>query len=292
MVYDNLDIQFVFEQASVEVSKIANEVIRTPYPLHSHGKDCYELHYVAAGVGRVKIEQREYPLGERVLYITGPGIRHAQFPDGSYHHMEGGEEQEEGLCEYGIYMKVSSLDEKSEKLLHSLRTCPFWMGQAPDSFAEVFCTVLSELEEKKTGYIQSIQGLLQYLLVMVIRNLPSRTADTERMSRAWDARQQLVIDTAFIKEYGSITLNHLAGLLGLSERQTQRLLKEQYGKTFQQKKLEARMSAAQILLADASLSITAVSEQLGYSSGEHFSCAFRRYYGESARAYREHLSRG
>ena len=40
------------------------------------------------------------------------------------------------------------------------------------------------------------------------------------------------------------------------------------------KKAEARMSVAAILLSDQSLSITDIAENLGYSSIEHFSSLF------------------
>ena len=65
-------------------------------------------------------------------------------------------------------------------------------------------------------------------------------------------------------------LEELAVKLGLGTRQTERLLQKHYGKTFLQKKTEARMSAAAILLTDSSRSITSVAEALGYSSIEHF----------------------
>ena len=64
---------------------------------------------------------------------------------------------------------------------------------------------------------------------------------------------------------------------------------EYYGKTFQQKKAEARMSAAAILLSDKSRSIASIAEALRYSSGEHFSSAFRKYYNTNPREYRKLL---
>ena len=57
--------------------------------------------------------------------------------------------------------------------------------------------------------------------------------------------------------------------------------------TILQKKAEARMSAAAILLTDTGKSITAIAEELGYSSIEHFSSAFKHYYHISPRQYRK-----
>ena len=95
-----------------------------------------------------------------------------------------------------------------------------------------------------------------------------------------------MIEDYFLYEYPRLSLQELAGRLGLGPRQTERLLRRLYGRTFLQKKTEARMNAAAVLLADAGRSVTAVAEQLGYASVEHFSSAFRRYYGLSPRQYR------
>ena len=97
----------------------------------------------------------------------------------------------------------------------------------------------------------------------------------------------LIAEKCFLFEYASITLQELAGRLGISPRQTERFLKKEYGESFQQKKTHARMAAAASFLADPSLSITAISDRLGYSSAEHFSHAFRNYYGVSPRQYRK-----
>ena len=99
-----------------------------------------------------------------------------------------------------------------------------------------------------------------------------------------------MIEEYFLYQYRSLSLEDLAKRLGLSTRQTERLLQKQYGKTFLQKKTEARMSAAAILLSNAEYSITSIAEELGYSSIEHFTSAFRNYYDMSPRQYRKELT--
>ena len=95
-----------------------------------------------------------------------------------------------------------------------------------------------------------------------------------------------IIHSSFLYEYQSITLDKLAKRLGLSNRQTERLLQKYYGNTFLKKKTEAKMSVAIILLRDQNKTITSISNDLGYSSVEHFSNAFKRYYHMSASEYR------
>ncbi len=52
-------------------------------------------------------------------------------------------------------------------------------------------------------------------------------------------------------------------------------------------KLEARMAAAETLLRNSSLKITEISNRIGYSSIEHFSNAFKKFYKVSPGQYRK-----
>lgn len=54
-----------------------------------------------------------------------------------------------------------------------------------------------------------------------------------------------------------------------------------------QKKTQARMSAASMMLINSSDSISKIAEDVGYSSIEHFSAAFKKYYGTAPTQYRK-----
>ena len=98
----------------------------------------------------------------------------------------------------------------------------------------------------------------------------------------------LIIEEAFLYHYRDITLESLAAQLGLGIRQTERLLQIHYHKTFQAKKKEARMSAACSLLRGTDASVSSIAEELGYSSVEHFSNAFRRFHSMTPSQFRRH----
>ena len=95
------------------------------------------------------------------------------------------------------------------------------------------------------------------------------------------------IEDAFYYQYDTLRLEDVASMLKISPRQAQRFLRIHYGKTFTEKCREARMSAAAMLLEDMSLSITEISVRVGFSSVEHFSSAFKGYFGASPRKYRQ-----
>ncbi|MGI6107847.1 MAG: helix-turn-helix domain-containing protein, partial [Lachnospiraceae bacterium] len=56
------------------------------------------------------------------------------------------------------------------------------------------------------------------------------------------------------------------------------------------KKTAARMSAAVILLQSTELSVADISEQIGFSSAEHFSNTFRKFSGMSPRQFRKKIT--
>ncbi len=148
----------------------------------------------------------------------------------------------------------------------------------------------AELERRPIGYLDQARLLLSQLLIYIVRNYQSaRPGHTVPAQSSLTDLTSVIIEEYFLYEYRNLSLEELAKRLGRSPRQTQRLLLEYYGKSYQQKKAEAKMSAAALLLADKSKNMASISEELGYSSPEHFSAAFRGYYGTTPREYRKGL---
>ena len=134
------------------------------------------------------------------------------------------------------------------------------------------------------------EALLRQLFVKLVRSYEKTMSNKASVRPHSTDKTSVIIEEYFLYQYRSLSLEDLAKRLGLSTRQTERLLQKQYGKTFLQKKTEARMSAAAILLSNAECSITSIAEELGYSSIEHFTSAFRNYYATSPRQYRKELA--
>jgi len=63
-----------------------------------------------------------------------------------------------------------------------------------------------------------------------------------------------------------ISLSDLAGVLHLSERQTERLVKEHTGSTFRQEVRKIRINVANQLLSSSDMTLSEVAEYVGYES--------------------------
>lgn len=276
---------FTLEDTLIHVPMISYRHFTEPLPRHSHSKNAFELHYVTAGKGFVVLENQTFPLSPGVLYITGPNIAHEQIPDES-----------ESLTEFGLFFLISESESNSPLAAQFIKH-ELWLGDAGKEIDALAQAILWEKTNQKPGYRQKIPLLLAELMIECVRNfisdgkiydnklpVPSKKLSVDLLQ---EENTLLVIDEIFLCRYADITLEQLADSIGLSTRQAQRLLEKNYNKSFSSMKLEARMAAAETLLRNSSLKITEISNRIGYSSIEHFSNAFKKFYGVSPGQYRK-----
>lgn len=165
---------------------------------------------------------------------------------------------------------------------------PFWFGTDQQNIYPLFQTLFEELSNHHIGYICQAESLIRQIIVQIVRNYKQDHIFSNVLENHKPISNPfLLLEETFLMEYDSLTLEALSSHLGLSTRQTQRLLKKQYGQTFLQKRTQARMAAAVSLLSDPSLTLTAIAEKTGYSSVEHFSTVFRKFYNISPKEYRK-----
>lgn len=281
--YRQLNFPFSIEQTPFSACNLTYGTFSDPMPEHSHGPGSYEIHYVPQGRGTVRIDGKPFSVCPGTLYVTGPGVVHSQYPD-----------PEEPMQEYCIYLQTHPLPPKKSRENHRpsrylslFLSTAFWLGPDTQGVGDLFQKIFYELHHRFSGYTVQVEALLKQMVVALIRSYEQRKEEEQHFQvKTPDGHMALIAEECFLYEYASLTLPALASRIGLSPRQTERFLKRQYGKTFLQMRSQARMAAAASFLSDTDLPVSIISEKLGYSSAEHFSNAFRRYYGISAREYR------
>lgn len=165
--------------------------------------------------------------------------------------------------------------------------------QDSQGLAEKFHELTKEFQQQEEGYRQYIKALLESLLISCVRNnhqlinMDEKKNDLIVQGKVSSNERALIIDQYFLGDCRYFSLASLADILKLSPRQTQRMIKKFYGKSFFEKALEAKMNVAILLLTDTRESMTSISDYIGYSSPEHFSYAFRHYFGVSPSEYRK-----
>lgn len=280
MKYRDLKISFEIDGASFSTISIGKDWLYGPIPRHSHSKNSYEMHYISQGQGTLIADKEKYDLSPGLFYMTGPGIDHEQISN-----------PDDPMEEYGIYLQID-VEKKlpSDSPVKLFLSKPFWIGPIGEDCSRLMDTILLEIEEKPFGYEQMLPALLKQLTLLIIRKYKKKAplkvkAVTQTISP--EDLMYLTIEEAFLYNYKDISLQMLSQTINTGLRQTERILKNHYGKTFLEMKTHARMSAAGLLLWETSDSIAEISEKLGYSSSEHFTNAFKKFYGQSPREYRK-----
>lgn len=280
--YSDILLSFPLGNYLFDTLNLVYERFERVIPSHIHGKGCYEIHYISEGYGHTCIDGISHEITPGTLYVTGPHIEHSQIPN-----------LENPMCEYCIYFRISrrpenEFSESDDAQLSTLfaDTC-FWFGQDACQLRPLFISLFQVLSYRPVGYLAEADAILRQIVIRLVRNYGKITGNSTSPSCP-DAsgHVSVIIEEYFLYEYAHLSLEELSARLGIGVRQTERSIFALYGKTFLQKKTQARMSAAAILLEHTQKSITQLSEELGYSSVEHFSSAFKNYYHSSPTQYR------
>lgn len=271
--YKNLKLSFLLEGVLFQAPSICLESLVKPFPMHSHSNDSYEIHYIPCGSGTLNTPGQTYPITPGTLFVTGPEIEHEQISS-----------PEDPMLEYCVYLRAKRPEKKSGRKTAFIETFlnrPFWFGTGNLFLHELMKQMLTELNQQNAGCELMLQAQLMELVLSLCRLYQSEeTSQTPHQSATgfFGDATSLLVEEAFLYHYDEITLESLAAQMGLGIRQAERYLKTHYNKTFQEKKTEARMSAAVTMLKDEKNSVSEIALALGYSSVEHFSNAFKRYY--------------
>lgn len=282
--HSTINVSFEIENCLFHTLSMTHYLLNSSLPDHSHASNCYEIHYIISGYGKLKIDNQYFDLKPNTFFINGPHVVH------SYTPLYG-----EPISEYVIQLKLEPVKGKkfyvsSNSIIALFTSKPFWIGASTQNLPNIIQQIFHEIEHQYIGFEEGLKSLLSLLILSSVRNLIDINLKTPRpiLSSSIDTKT-LIIDDYFLYEYKTLSLEGLAKKLGLSARQTERYLKEHYGKTFIQKKNESKMSTAALLLSDSKKNITHISDELGYSSIEHFPTAFKRYYKCSPSEYRKKL---
>lgn len=263
--------EFIFGSTRFKLNKISNRVFSDDMPGQSLSKNRFELHYIENGKGSLCTKTNKHDLKKGVFYVTGPEIWYQRFTD-----------RNEPLNEYCIYFQC---EEKAKDLISEIFiSTSFYFGENNSIIRYAFKQVM-QLENDSSIFSKQNQLIYVQLIMSELSALYTPSIKDSELSTLED-RKNIIIEDAFSYDYKDITLSSLSEKLGLRERQTQRLIKKFYGKTFSQKKTEARMKKAKQLLNE-NMRVGEVSKAVGYSDTPAFEKAYKAYFGTTPTHGRE-----
>lgn len=135
---------------------------------------------------------------------------------------------------------------------------------------------------KKTGYYLKMASIIYDMLHKIILNEFSN-------SRINDKHQKIAPSLDYLSSHyndRTLSMEQIAAMSGLSERQFRRIFTEIYAVTPARYTTQLRIDRAKDLLANPYRTVTEIAEQVGYSDVYYFSKQFKAETGETPTQYR------
>lgn len=217
-------ISFSWNNVLFDITDIGGGVLGEDIPRHAHAKNSYELHFIVEGKGLLITDTDRYQLSAGDFFITGPNVYHEQLADKS-----------NPVSDVFIMLQAVNADKPNAVSSIFLENHFYFASDVDSSIAQL---ILTEFRGKGADYKSAVSGLAMKLLTDIARLLlPDTFSDSKSFDGLYD-RRFVIIEQAFLYS-PDITLSQLSEKIGLCERQTQRLLKKYYGKSFREKKKES-----------------------------------------------------
>ena len=236
---------------------------------HTHNH--MELFYIVGGRGQFLIHDQLYPVNANNLVIINPNVTHTEV---------GLNAQPLEYIVLGIEGIELATSETSNGRFNIL-----------DHFESVEISgclrnILREMEQKNTGYEDVCQAYMEILIIRLMRNttlsVPSKPPVISGNRQCAAARQY--IDLHF-KE--ALTLDQLADEVHMNKYYLSHAFKREYGVSPINYMISRRIEESKYLLAETDLSLSQISQLLGFSSLSYFSQVFRRTQAIGPREYRQ-----
>lgn len=245
-------------------------------PTHSHGERM-EINHILKGERVYHVAGKDYHLNGNHVFITWPGELHGS---GSYLHGRGLH-----FWMQAVIPKPGSpflgYDAKRVKpLLEALWSMPRRQFKADPGMRDVYARMLAICRDGATelATIELTALLTQWFLLIAAA-----------ANRDWEENITPDIAKTLVVMSQSpnlpLTVGELADLACLSESRFKGKFREQLGVPPGEFLLRRRTERAADMLMKSGMSLTAIALDLGFSSAQHFSMTFKKFFGVSPNAW-------
>ena len=163
----------------------------------------------------------------------------------------------------------------------------FRIGDDP-RLTDYVINLLNESKEERP-YKDTMLNLMVSLLFLFLLREHEQDVLVPQLSSGSITDKVLVILEYMKYNYANITLKQMSAFFNYSERQLSRIIRSATGKSYEEIIRELRMNKAKDLLEYSDLSISEISDSLGYYDTSNFRHAFRKYYDTTPAEYRERI---
>lgn len=217
-------IKFMWNNILFDITDIGGGELGEDIPRHAHSKNSYELHFVTGGKGELVTDTAKYELKCGDFFITGPNVYHEQSADKNNPVKD-------------VFIMLQAVNVKKSNAVSSVFLNNHFCFYSDFDFS-LPQQILEEFKNKKADYKSAVCGLTIKLLTDIIRMFLPASFNENYFDEGLNDKRFVIIEQAFLYT-PDLTLSELSNKIGVCERQTQRLLKKYYGKSFREKKRES-----------------------------------------------------
>lgn len=263
------------------------EYINIPYVIRNsvyHYHDCYELYYLLSGERYYFIEDKTYHVKSGNFVLINSYDIHGTTSFENY----GFERilinfKKDFIKELTDVLGDINLFENLENGIHVVR-----LNFQEQHYAETLLKqMVKEYDEKKAGYEAYLKSSMILLLILLSRQ---SNEDNEVKIEYYSKNHKNISEiTGYINNnYAEdITLDSVCKQFFISPYYFSRTFKKNTGFTFVEYLNGVRIKEAQKLLLETNLSVTEISNRVGYKSITHFGRVFKNITGSAPLHYRK-----
>ena len=157
---ETYEFSFSFELGGLEIAPAHVRIEQLPRVIaaHRHSNISYEIHYTRSGRGEVSIDGMTRSVVPDTLYITGPGVVHAQHSD-----------VQEPIIEYCLYLNCRPLPRAEKGPFALFAETHFWMGEDGGRVYPLLERLLEECRQSQPGAREMVETLLRAVIILLTR---------------------------------------------------------------------------------------------------------------------------
>lgn len=257
----------------------------SPPLMHYH--TFFELIYVYDGTCLQKLPHTEKKLHTGDICIIPPGVKHAidvhdrsviiniLIRKDTLHNIFFNFLSTQNVLSSFFLNNIYGKNQESWIIFHT--------GQDSE-MRNAFLYMYWEALNRQVYYYQMIGNTLTICFGLLIRNyvhFVEMPAPTRKHEEQADRILQYIQ-----QHYDTVTADDISHVFSYSKEYASRLIKDITGLSFIQYVKKVRMEKAEDLLRNTNLSVSRISEQVGYNSSEHFIRLFRQYAHMTPTEYR------
>ena len=238
-----------------------------------HTHNCSELFYVIEGQGQFLIENQTYPVSVNDLVIVNPNVLHTEVS------LNASPLKYIVLGVEGLELSVTAEDNNTNFCILNLKNIR-------DTILHYLQNMLTEIENKKTGYELICQDLMEVLIVLLGRqtNFSTILTPVNKKTTRLCGSAKRYIDSHYQE---NITLDQLADICHVSKYHLAHIFTEEYGVSPINYLISKRIAEAEHLLRTTDFSLSLISNTTGFSSPSYFAQIFKKQKGVSPTEFRK-----